>query len=96
MNASPNGSYLMRLDLSKMPCLMKFGALRTPPLKKLTRRVGRTRKFGGIAEGQSNRVLKQNGLTGRWEVPTDAQAARATRMFNDLGIKNIEVKVVKQ
>ncbi len=44
---------------------------------------------------RQSEVLRQNGLVGRWEVPTDAQAARATKMFNDLGITNIQVKVVK-
>ncbi|UCV14770.1 hypothetical protein [Quatrionicoccus australiensis] len=44
---------------------------------------------------RQSEVLSQNGLTGRWEVSSDAQAARATKMFNDLGIKNIQVKVVK-
>ncbi|RCS56429.1 hypothetical protein, partial [Parvibium lacunae] len=45
---------------------------------------------------RQSEALSQNGLTGRWEVSSDAQAARATKMLNDLGIKNIQVKVVKQ
>ncbi|WP_223259867.1 hypothetical protein, partial [Ralstonia pseudosolanacearum] len=40
-------------------------------------------------------ALSQNGLTGRWEVPTSQQAARAQKMFDELGIKNITVRVVK-
>ncbi|WP_205205202.1 hypothetical protein, partial [Azonexus hydrophilus] len=45
---------------------------------------------------RQSEALSQNGLAGRWEVSSDAQAARAIKMFNDLGIKNIQVKVVKQ
>jgi filamentous hemagglutinin len=40
-------------------------------------------------------ALTQNGLTGRWEVSTPAQAAKAQKMLDDLGVKNITVKVVK-
>jgi filamentous hemagglutinin len=40
-------------------------------------------------------VLSQNGLTGRWEVPTVAQQTRAVKMLNNLNISNISVKVVK-
>jgi len=39
-------------------------------------------------------ALKQNGLTGRWEVPTQTEANRATKMLENLGITNINVKVV--
>jgi hypothetical protein len=38
-------------------------------------------------------ALDQNGLTGRWEVPTEAEKARANKMLTDLGIKNITVAV---
>ena len=41
-----------------------------------------------------SRALKQHGLTGRWEVPTQVERVRALRMFQRLGIDNIEVKVV--
>jgi len=41
-------------------------------------------------------VLSQNGLTARWEVPTEAQVARAQKMFGELGIKNISVKVIHE
>jgi filamentous hemagglutinin len=41
-------------------------------------------------------VLNQNGLTARWEVPTQAQANRAQKMFDELGIKNISVKVIRE
>ncbi|MFJ4291928.1 DUF637 domain-containing protein [Cupriavidus sp. NPDC089707] len=43
---------------------------------------------------RQSEVLAQNGMTGRWEVPTEQQAARAQKMFTDLGITNIKVKVV--
>jgi filamentous hemagglutinin len=39
-------------------------------------------------------ALSQNGLRGRWEVPTGAEAARARKMFTKLGITNIDVTVV--
>jgi len=44
---------------------------------------------------RQSEALAQNGLTGRWEVPSESQAARARKMFEELGIKNIDVKVVK-
>jgi len=39
-------------------------------------------------------ALTENGLTGRWEVPNEAQTGRAQKMFDQLNIKNITVKVV--
>lgn len=44
---------------------------------------------------RQSEALSQNRLTGRWEVPSDAQAARAAKMLSELGITNIKVKVVK-
>jgi RHS repeat-associated protein len=40
-------------------------------------------------------ALRQNGLTGRWELPTKAAANRAQKLLNSLGIKNIRVEVEK-
>ena len=40
--------------------------------------------------------MAANGITERWEVTTQTQANRAQKMFDELGIKNIEVKVVKE
>jgi len=40
--------------------------------------------------------LKNNGITGRWEVPNQAQANRAQKIFDELGIKNIEVKIAHE
>ena len=40
-------------------------------------------------------VLRQHGLTGQWEVPTQAQHTRASKMLNNLNISNIVVRVVK-
>lgn len=45
---------------------------------------------------RQSEVLSQNGLTARWEVPTQAQANRAQKMFDELGIKNISVKVIRE
>lgn len=54
-----------------------------------------TQKAKNQALRQSE-ALKNNGMTGRWEVPNQTQANRAQKMFDELGIKNIEVKVVKE
>lgn len=45
---------------------------------------------------RQSEVLSQNGLTGRWKVPTQSQANRATRMFEELGVTNITVKMVPE
>lgn len=45
---------------------------------------------------RQSEALSQKGLTARWEVPTEAQGTRAQKMFEQLGIKNITVKVVPQ
>jgi RHS repeat-associated protein len=39
-------------------------------------------------------ALEQNGYTGRWEVPTEAEAVRARRVLGNLQITNIRVRVV--
>lgn len=44
---------------------------------------------------RQSEALMQNDLVGRWEVSTQAQANRAVKMFEELGIKNIQIKVVK-
>ncbi|MBB3802143.1 filamentous hemagglutinin [Xanthomonas arboricola] len=44
---------------------------------------------------RQSQALSEQGLTGRWEVPTQAQANRAKKMFEELGINNITVEVVK-
>ena len=43
---------------------------------------------------RQSEALAQNGLKGRWEVPTAAQKVRAVKMLAKLGIKNITVDVV--
>lgn len=54
-----------------------------------------TQKAKNQALRQSE-ALKNSGMTGRWEVPNQTQANRAQKMFDELGIKNIEVKIVKE
>ncbi|MFG5382810.1 hypothetical protein [Yoonia sp. R2-816] len=54
-----------------------------------------TTKAKNQATRQST-ALAENGLTARWEVSTQTQANRANRMFKELGIENITVKVVPQ
>ncbi len=44
---------------------------------------------------RQSEALRQNGLTAVWEVPTDAEAARATKMLSKLGISNITIRVVR-
>ena len=49
-------------------------------------------------EAQARRqaeALRQNGMRGRWEVPSEGTAAVARRMFTRLGIDVIDVVVVK-
>src|ERR1044071_2524569 len=48
------------------------------------------------AQGQATRqsaALQENGLLGVWEVPNAAQAARAAKLFGDLGIENISARI---
>ena len=45
---------------------------------------------------RQSEALSQNGLTGRWEVPSAAQASRAQKMFDELKIKNISVRIVHE
>jgi hypothetical protein len=42
---------------------------------------------------RQSEALRQNGYTGRWEVPDAREKAVAEKMFIDLGITNITVKV---
>ncbi len=44
---------------------------------------------------RQSQALRENGFAGRWEVPTAAQARRAIKMFEQLGIDNIAVEVFK-
>ncbi|MDY4341361.1 hypothetical protein SLW56_16365 [Xanthomonas sp. LF07-6] len=44
---------------------------------------------------RKSQALSENGLAGRWEVPKQAQENRAKKIFDELGIKNITLKVVK-
>ena len=39
-------------------------------------------------------ALLEHGLTGRWEVPNAREAATAVKMFNNVGITNISVRIV--
>ena len=45
---------------------------------------------------RQSQALTENGLTGRWEVPNESQSKRAQKMFDELGVKNIEVKIVPE
>ncbi|UOO87161.1 VENN motif pre-toxin domain-containing protein [Neisseria arctica] len=44
---------------------------------------------------RQSQALKENGMTGRWEVSSELQANRANKLLKELNIKNISVKVVK-
>ena len=39
-------------------------------------------------------ALRQNGLEGMWEVPSEIQAARARALLDKPGIDNITIRVV--
>lgn len=52
-----------------------------------------TKKAKNAAKRQSQ-ALAENNLKGRWEVPNQAEAKRAQKIFDELGITNISVKVV--
>ncbi len=43
---------------------------------------------------RQSQALMQNNLTGKWEVPNQAEANRAKKLFEELGIDNILVEVV--
>ena len=43
---------------------------------------------------RQSKAFADNGMTGRWEVPTDAEARRARQLFAKAGVTNIDVKVV--
>nr|WP_307813130.1 polymorphic toxin-type HINT domain-containing protein [Streptomyces sp. N35] len=50
-------------------------------------------KTYGQAQRQSM-ALEQNGYTGVWEVPTEAEARRARKIFGHLNITNMKARVV--
>jgi filamentous hemagglutinin len=74
---------------------VKFDGVDGDTIIDRKRSIVTTQKVKNQALRQSE-VLAQHGLTGRWEVPTQAQQARAVKMLNELKVFNIEVKVVKQ
>jgi hypothetical protein len=43
---------------------------------------------------RQSKAFADNGMTGRWEVPTEAEARRARQLFAKAGVTNIDVKVV--
>jgi filamentous hemagglutinin len=43
---------------------------------------------------RQSQALSQNGLKGRWELPTEGMAQQARNLFKKLGVTNIDVKVV--
>ena len=74
---------------------VRFDGLDGDVLIDRKRSVVTTRKARDQIVRQSE-ALEQNGPTARWEVPTDAQAARTPRMFDELGVDNITVEVVPE
>ena len=74
---------------------VRFDGLDGDVLIDRKRSVVTTRKARDQIVRQSE-ALEQNGPTARWEVPTDAQAARAPRMFDEFGVDNITVEVVPE
>jgi filamentous hemagglutinin len=45
---------------------------------------------------RQSRALQQNSLRGRWEVPNEAAASRARQLFQELGVTNIDVRIVPE
>lgn len=80
----------------KTPKLVKFDGLENSNLlidRKLA--VVTTEKSKQQAMRQSL-ALEQNGLKGVWEVPNNSEAARAKKMFQELNIKNIGVRIINE
>jgi RHS repeat-associated protein len=80
-----------RLDGSLQ--LVRFDGLEGATLIDRKLAIVTTLKTHGQALQQST-ALMEHGLTGCWEVPTAAEAARAQSVLDLLGIKNIIVRVV--
>lgn len=72
--------------------LVKFDGIEDNVMIDRKLAVVTTKKAKNQAKRQSE-ALEQNNLTGRWEVPDQTQANRAQKIFNELGITNITVKV---
>lgn len=61
------------------------------------RRISVTTFPNGERQAQrQSEALTQNRLTARWEVPNQTKANRSLKIFDELGIDNIEVKVVPE
>nr|WP_238486023.1 hypothetical protein [Rahnella perminowiae] len=84
-----------RIDANGKSRPVRFDGIDGNVMRDRKKSVVTTQKAKDQALRQSD-ALKNNGMTGRWEVTTQTQANRAQKMFDDLGIKNIEVKVVKE
>lgn len=56
--------------------------------------VVRTKKAVRQAQRQAA-ALAQAGLSGRWEVPSESEANRAQKLFEQAGVGGFDVKVVK-
>jgi len=73
--------------------LVKFDGLDGNVLIDRKRAVTTFPKSKNQALRQSQALL-DNGLEGRWEVPSEAEARRALKLFEELGIQNISVRIV--
>lgn len=73
--------------------IVRFDGLKDRTLIDRKIAVVTTEKAKNQALRQSE-SLSQNGLRGCWEVPSNFQLNRALKMFKELEIKNIDVKVV--
>jgi hypothetical protein len=74
--------------------LVKFDGVEGNVMTDRKWSIARSRKAKDQALRQSD-VLKQHGLIGIWEVPTEPERKQAVRLLEKLKISNIKVRIVK-
>jgi hypothetical protein len=74
--------------------LVRFDGVDGNSMTERKLRIVRSPKAKDQALRQAD-VLKQHGLTGIWEVPTETERKQAVKLLGNLGISNIRVRVVK-
>ncbi len=90
---SPLAPAVVRIDRDGNSTFVRFDGVDSGILVDRKLAVLTTQKAKDQIMRQSD-ALQQNSLAGRWEVPSQYQADRAIRMFKELGVSNIEVRVV--
>jgi filamentous hemagglutinin len=95
LTRTPQAPEIKYIDAQGRERAVRFDGLEGNVLIDRKRAVATTPKVRETIRRQSE-ALRQNGLSGRWEVPTAFDARRAQKLFDELGIKNITVKVVPE